>query len=229
MRQGWLKEALFAGQTTNGFKIGTVMSLGWFWIRTSGCRLVYRGESMETIDFDNVLAVTSPETDEVTLPDFISHEAGKDYFYIVRCSNLCGQIERTLKAAVKVSIDSEGKLEAGKPNGVFGLAVKRRRDGQIEFVWGYYPIEQKSDPKEMRIYTDAGTGEVNYQEPIAVVQYKGKRFYQYKSEIPVNRRYRYAVRAADSDGNEQRLSKAVEIETSGRNVEAIEIVGVIGV
>jgi hypothetical protein len=227
MRQGWLKEALFAGQTANGFKIGTVMSLGWFWIRTSGCRLVYRGESMETIDFDNVLAVTSPETDEVTLPDFISYEAGKDYFYIVRCASRCGQIERTLKAAVKVSIDSEGKLEAGKPNVVFGLAVKRRRDGQIELVWGYYPIEQESEPEEMRIYTDAGTGEVNEQELIAVVQYKGKRFYQYKSEIPVNRRYRYAVRTADSDGNEQRSSKFVEIETSGRSVEAIEIVGVI--
>jgi hypothetical protein len=94
-------------------------------------------------------------------------------------------------------------------------------------VWGYYPIEQKSDPKEMRIYTDAGTGEVNYQEPIAVVQYKGKRFYQYKSEIPGNGRYRFAVRAADSGGNERRSSKAVEIETSGRNIEAIEIVGVI--
>jgi hypothetical protein len=201
----------------------------------NGCRLIYRGfdmltaggESMGAIDFDNVTAVTDSQADEVRLPDFVLHEAGKDYFYVVRCANRCGQIEQTLKAAVKVSIDSEGKLEAGKPNGVFGLAVKSRPDGQIELVWGYYPIEQESKPKEMRIYSDEGTGQVDYQEPTMVVKYKGKRCYQYKCEIPGNSRYLFAVRAADGNGNEEPTTKTVEIETTGKTVEAIEIVGVI--
>jgi hypothetical protein len=227
MKAGWLKEALFAGQTAYGFKLGTALTLGWFWTRFNGCLLVYRGQSMEAIDFDNELVVISPETEEIKLHDFIPHGAGKEYFYVVRCANRCGQIEQTLKAAVKVSIDSAGKLEAGKPNEVFGLAVKRRIDRQIELVWMYYPIEQESGPREMRIYSDEGTGEVDEQEPIAVVQYKGKRLYQCKCEIPGNVKYRFVVRVADSDGNEQRSSKAVEIETSGRSVEAIEIVGVI--
>ena len=227
MERGWLKEALFAGQTANGFKVGTALTGGWFWMRVNGCRLVYRGESMSEIDFDNVIAVTDPEADEIAIPDFISHEAGKDYFYVVRCANRCGQIERTLQAAVKVSIDSQGNLEAGKPNSVFGLAVKRETDGQIEIVWGYCPIEQESRPDEMRIYSDEGTGEVGYQEPKTVVKYKGKRIYQYKCEIPGNGRYRFAVRAADSEGNEEETTEIVEIEMSGRSVEAIEIVGVI--
>lgn len=226
MKREWLKEALFAGQTGNGFKLGTALTLGWFWTRVNGCRLVYRGESMGTIDFDTVITVTNPETGEARLPDFLSHEAGKDYFYVVQCANRCGQIEETLKA-VKVSIDSEGKLEAGKPNSVFGLAIKQGTDGQIELVWGYYPIEQQSKPNEMRIYSDEGTGQVNYQEPTAVVTYKGKRCYQYKCEIPGNGRERFAVRAADSNGNEEETKKIVEIETTGKMVEAIEIIGVI--
>jgi hypothetical protein len=224
MRQEWLKEALFAGQTANGFKLGTALTLGWFWTRVNGCRLVYRGESMLAIDFDTVITIIDPETDEVRPPDFISHEAGKDYFYVVRCANCCGQIEQTLQAAVKVSIDSEGNLEAGKSNSVFGIAIKHGPDGQIELVWGYYPIEQESKPNVMRIYSDEGTGQVNYQEPTAVVTYKGKRCYQYKCEIPGNSRYRFAVRAADSNGNEEGTTKIVEIETTGKTVGAIEII-----
>jgi hypothetical protein len=224
MERGWLREALFAGQTANGFKIGTALTGGWFWMRVNGCRLIYRGESMSAIDFDNVIAVTDPETDEIWLPNFIPHEAVKDYFYVVRRANRCGQIEQTLQAAVKVSIDSEGKLAEGKPNGVFGLAIKQGTDGQIELVWGYCPIEQESKPREMRIYSDAGTGEINYQEPMAVVPYKGKRCYQYKREIPGSGRYRFAVRAADSEGNEEGTTKIIEIETTGKAVEAIKII-----
>jgi hypothetical protein len=232
MRREWLREALFAGQTANGFKIGTALTGGWFWMRVNGCRLVYRGfdmlttggQSMGTIDFDNVIAVADPETDEIRLPDYTSHEAGEDYFYVVRCANRCGQIERTLQAAVKVSIDSEGKLEAGKPNSVFGLGIKREADGKIELVWGYYPNEQESKPSEMRIYTDEGTGEINYQQPTGIVKYNRKRCYQYKCEIAGSGRERFAVRAADSEGNEQKQGKLVEIETSGRSIEAIEVI-----
>ena len=235
MRREWLKEALFAGQTANGFKIGTALTGGWFWTRVNGCRLVYRGENMSAIDFDNVIAVTDPQTDEIAIPDFILHEVNKDYFYVVRCANRCGQIEQTLQAAMKVSIDAQGELEAGKPNSVFGLGIKRETDGsalgsspsrdkQIELVWGYYPIEQESKPDEMRIYSDEGTGEVNYNEPRAFVKYKGKRIYQYKCEIPGSGRYRFAVRAADGEGNEEETTEIVEIETSGRSVEAIEII-----
>jgi hypothetical protein len=227
MRREWLREALFAGQTKNGFKIGTALTLGWFWTRVNGCRLVYQGESMSAIDFENVIAVADTETDKITLPEFILHEVNKDYFYVVRCSNRCGQIEQTLQVAVKVSIDTEGNLEAGKPNSVFGLAIKQRSDGQVELVWGYCPIEQESMPDEMRIYSDAGTGQVNYQEPTAVVKYKGKRIYQYKCEIPGSGRYQFAVRAADGEGNEEETTEIVEIETSGRNIESIEIIGVI--
>jgi hypothetical protein len=227
MERGWLKEALFAGQTANGFKLGTAMTMGWFWMSINGCRLVYRGGSMETIDFDEPLVVAGPDEKEITLPDFVTHEAGNDYFYVVRNVNQCGRIEQTLKAAVKVTIDEEGGLRGGRPNGVFGLAARQKQDGQAEIVWGYNPIKQAVGPKETRIYSDGGTGQVDYQEPIAAAPYKGRRFYQHKSELPAGGRYRFAVRAADNNGSECESMKIVEIETSQRNVEAIEIVGVI--
>ncbi|HEY5504918.1 MAG TPA: hypothetical protein VIK28_07150, partial [Sedimentisphaerales bacterium] len=72
-----------------------------------------------------------------------------------------------------------------------------------------------------------GTGEIDYQNPVAVVKYKERRFYRHKIEMAKNGRYLFAVRAADGEGNENGSTKIVEIETSGRSVEAIGIVGVI--
>jgi len=235
MRQAWIREVLSAGQTANGFKLGTVTTLGWFWMRVGGCRIAYRGGSMEGVNFENVLAVAEPDANEISLPSYLSHEAGEVYFYVVRCANGCGDIERTLRAAVKVAIGNDGKPGKGKPNGVFGLRAEQGNDGKVEIVWHYCPMEQaprlrsgqKSGPAEMRIYGDAGTGEIDYQNPVATVTYKGRTFYRYKIDRPADGRYRFAVRAADGKGSENGSTKIVEIETSGRSVEAIGIVGVI--
>jgi len=103
MKREWLKEALFAGQTVNGFKLGIAMAQGWFWTRGEGCRFVYRGNSMNAIDFENVIAAADSNTNQIRIPHYLPHEIGQDYFYVVRCANRCGLIEQTMHGAVKVS------------------------------------------------------------------------------------------------------------------------------
>ena len=226
MEPVWLKEALFSGQTANGFKLGTATGIGWFWSRVSGCRIVYRGGSMETVDFDDVLAVAEADANEIALPDYVSHEEGRTYFYALRCVNCCGRIERTLAAAVKVSIGDDGTLRKAVPNSVFGLAAVIQRNGKVEIVWTYSPLEQESGPIEMRVYGDEGTGEIDYQEPLKLVPYKGRRFYRYESELPGDGRYRFAVRAADAEGNERQsmCEAAVGVRTAQP-----EVIGIIGI
>jgi hypothetical protein len=226
MEPTWLKEALFAGQTANGFKLGTATGLGWFWSRVSGCRIVYRGVSMETVDFDEVLAVTEADAKEITLPSWLSHEAGQTYSYAVRCANVCGQIERTLTSVAKVSIGNEGEIRIGGLNSVFGLAAVMQRNGKVEIVWTYSPLEQESQPTEMRVYGDEGTGEINYQEPIAIVPYKGRKFYRYESERLENGRYRFAIRTADAKGKERESMREAAVEVRTVQPEAIEVIGI---
>jgi len=228
MEPVWLKEVLFAGQTANGFKLGTVLGLGWFWARVRGCRIVYRGGGMETVDFDNILAVAGPDVSEISLPSYLSHEPGEVYFYVVRCANRCGRIERTLRAAVKAAIDASGGLEAARPNDIFEAAARQISGGKVELVWYYCPIEQGSCPKELRVYFDGGTGEVDYQNPVATVAYKGRRFYRYQSDQLEQGRCLFSIRAADAAGNERESMGQVAIEVAGENAEAIEIVGVEG-
>ncbi|MGA2171648.1 MAG: hypothetical protein ABSG82_01365 [Sedimentisphaerales bacterium] len=225
MKSIWLKEVLFAGQTANGFKSGTVLTLGWFWVRINGCRMVYRGMSVETVNFDGALAVMEPDAKEIVLPAWLSYEAGQTYFYVLRCANRCGQIEQTLGASVKVVIDGEGGLRTGRPNSVFGLTAVQQRNGKVEIVWHYCPIEQESDPREMRVYCDEGTGEIDYQNPVATAAYKGRRFYEVTRERPEDGRYLFAVRVADANGDERESMRRVAVEIQVKSAEAIEIVG----
>lgn len=226
MELAWLKEALLAGQTANGFKLGIAVSLGWFWVRVGGCRIVYRGESMGTVDFEDILAVAGPDAGEIDLPSYLSHEPGQVWFYVVRCANQCGWIEQTLRAAVKAAIDASGGLEAAGPNDIFELAARQISGGRVELVWYYCPIEQGKCPVEMRVYFDGGTGEVDYQNPVATVAYKGRRFDRYQSDRLEQGRYLFAIRAADAAGSERESMGQVAIEVAGENAEAIEIIGV---
>jgi hypothetical protein len=110
METRFLKDALFSGMTSNAYKLGTVLSLGWFWMRTAGCSTLYRGPSMEKVDFDNLLVVAELNADTISPPDYLPHDNGSTYFYIVRRVNGCGYQEHTLSAAVRVSLDTEGNL-----------------------------------------------------------------------------------------------------------------------
>jgi len=226
MDRYWLKEALFAGQTANGFKLGTAISRGWFWTKVSGCRLVYRGQSMEAIDFDDVLAVVTMESDEIALPGFLSHEPGQTWFYVVRCANRCGQIEQTLQSAVKAAIDTEGGICEPRPNGIFGLSAERKADGSVEVIGLYYPIEQASNPIELRVYSDGGTGQIDYQNPEAKLTYQGRKFYGYSDDSLSEGRYLFSIRAADAAGSENRSKETVMAEVKNKSIETIEIVSV---
>jgi hypothetical protein len=86
-------------------------------------------------------------------------------------------------------------------------------------------MEQESEPVEMRIYGDNGTGEIDYQNPVEAVKYKGRKVYGHRIERPTDGRYRFAVRAAAANGNECESKRDVTAEIRRTNLEAIQIIG----
>jgi hypothetical protein len=224
MEKVWLKEALFAGQTANGFKLGTAMTLGWFWVRISGCAVLYRGASMEAINFENVLAVEPVDAEWIAPANYISHVAGETYFYVVRRVNRCGQIEQTLRASSKVAIDGDGSLALPGPNGVFEVWAEQMDGERIQLVWFYCPIEQKAKPKQFKVCWDEGSGQVDYDNPLGVVEYRGRKFYSFESGRLDEGRYLFAVRAEDAVGRQDGSTACVSIEIDVDESAAIEIV-----
>ena len=229
VERDWLREALFNGMTANAFKLGTTLSLGWFWVRVAGCSVLYRGSSMGKIDFVNILAVAEQDACEISPPNHISHNSGSTYFYVVRRFNNCGYQERTLAASVKVSIESNGELAEPQPNKVFDSGAELVDGNKIQLVWYYCPLEQKSQPMCFNVYYDGRTGQINYENPLAIIGYKGRKFYSYQCGALEAGRYLFAIRTEDVSGIENSSLARLRIQFDPKNPDAIDILSAEGV
>jgi len=220
LERRWLRDALFNGMTANAFKLGTILTSGWFWMRVNGCTALYRGCSMEQIDFDNILAVCEPDTEQINPPGFVPHEAGSVYFYVVRRFNNCGLQERTLSAAVKVSIKSDGSMKEPQPNRIFAVTAMQIDGNRLRLVWFYCPLEQKSPPENFRIYYDNASGQIDYENPLATIAYEGHKFYSYESSQLACGQYLFAVRAESVEGiqDESRAQVRIQLDTKSPGI-----------
>jgi len=223
METRFLKEALYGGMTANAFKLGTVLTLGWFWPRVSGCSMLYRGFSIDTIDFDKILAVGEIAASQISPPNYVAHEASTMYFYVVRRVNNCGDEEQTLAAAVKVVIDADGNLAMAEPNDIFLMRADQVDDDKVKLIWFYCSLEQKSKPVRVKIYYDNGTGQVDYQNAIATIRYAGRKFYSYQTNTLQAGKYLFVIRTEDTNGTDDGSFAEVKVRVIADNPAAIGI------
>ncbi len=228
IEKDWLIGALLAGMTANAFKLGTTLSLGWFWMRRSGCSALYRGPSMPQIDFANVLAVAAQDAASISPPAYVPHDGGSTYFYVIRRFNNCGHQEHTLAGAVKLVLDAQGDIAEPTPNRIFALRVEQIDANRVRLVWYYSPLEQESAPACFNVYCDSGTGQIDYENPIAAVGYEGRKFYSYESSALGVGRYLFAIRAEDAAGIQNNSFARMGIQLSTTSPDTISILDVGG-
>ncbi|UCG56837.1 MAG: LamG domain-containing protein [Phycisphaerales bacterium] len=221
--RNWLLGALFGGMTAEALRLGTVLSGGWFWMRHNGCTSLYRGPSMEQIDFANTLAVVEYDASGLSPPTYVEHDSGSTYFYVVRRFNEWGHHESTLCAAVRVAIGSTGELAEPQPNDIFTLAIEQADGNRVELLWFYCPLQQQSRPVRFNIYWDNETGQIGYENAIGRVNYSGPRFYTYRSDALEAGRYVFATRAEDAGGTEDESFATVQIDLATTSPSEIEI------
>lgn len=216
-------DSLYEGDSPNGFKLGMGLTGGDFWPRVSGSTVLYRGFSMDLIDFTNILAVSEAESSEISPPTYVSHDNSLTYFYVIRRANHCGREEHTLAAAVKVSIDASGELAQPQPNNIFESRADQMGGNKIRLVWYYCPIEQQSPPVCFKVYYDVGTGQIDYENPIATINYTGRRFYTYQSEVLDGDKYLFAIRVENAAGKENNSLSQIEVHLDTTSPGAINI------
>jgi len=232
----WLTDALFNGMTANAFKLGTSLSLGWFWVRVNGCSALYRGRaggSMGEIDFGGgtaILAVSEQNAREISPPNYIPHNNGSTYFYVVRRFNNCGYQEHTLAAAVKVIIDDDsGELAEPQPNNIANWKVEQVDSNKVRLLWFYCPIEQGSIPIRFNVYYDDRTGQIDYETPLNtdIIEYKGRRFYSFQSsDLETGggaSEHLFAIRAEDAGSIENISLARLKIQLDTLRPDAIDI------
>ena len=219
----WLRDALFNGMTANALKLGTALTLGRFWVRVAGCSALYRGASIEQIDFETILTVAEQNACDISPPGYLPHSSSSTYFYVVRRYNHCGYQDRTLAAVAKLSLDAEGKLDKPQPNKFYAARAEHVDAGKVRLTWFYCPLEQGSQPACFNIYCDSRTGQIDYENLLAEISYKGRKFYSYESDQLEPGRYLFAIRARNADGIENSSSARLAIELDGTGPDAIDI------
>lgn len=223
MEGKWFRDCLFSGMSANAFKLGTVLSLGWFWFRLSGCSVMYRGKGMEEIDFHKLLAVGPSEAQQLQPPDYFEHENDSKYFYIIRRVNLCGMEEQSLGAAVRVVIDPSGELAEPEPNAVFGAKIEHSGSNKVKLLWFYCPVGQGERPVCFNIYTDNGTGQLDYETAIAKIPYTKPQFYSYEADVSGAGKHLFAIRAEGGNGVENSSLVFLQTQLLTVSPEAIDI------
>jgi len=193
--RAWRSAVLFNGMTPAAFKLGTVLTGGWFWVRRAGCSVVYRGPSLAEVDFNEILGVANRDAQQVSLPAYLSHEPNASYCYVVRRFNGCGDVEQTTAAAVVVRIDADGRLADPAPNSVFGLNASQVAGHKVRLLWFFCTLDQRAAPEVFNVYWDSGNGQMDFTEPLAAIPYAGRRFYGYLSDSLADGTYSFAVRA----------------------------------
>jgi hypothetical protein len=226
METKWLRESLFSGMTSNAFRLGTVLACGWFWTRVGGCSVLYRGSSIGTIDFANILAVTDADAEQIGPASYVEHGVCSTYFYVVRRVNSDGSEECTVSAVVKVSINAEGDLASPEPNNIFLTKAEQVDSNKVRLTWYYCPLEQQSSPAFFKVYSDGGAGQIDFENPVAAIRYVGLRFYSYQSDSLGADKYQFCIRAEDAAGTESGSLAPIAIERHTTGPDAIDILGI---
>lgn len=211
------------GDSQAGVKLCLGITGGDFWSRIAGCQNLYRGESIHGIDFENPLEVSDPDETLITISSLIEHQAGSVYFYALRKANRCGDEERNLSALVRVDFDEEGELLGFCCNTIFDVAVQQVAGPKVKLLWYYTSIEQFDEPIRFKVYSDAGSGMIDYQTPTGVIEYAGQGFYEFESETLSEGRYLYCINTETKSGRVLSNAKIIEAEVTTETPNRVKI------
>ena len=149
---------------------------------------------------------------------------GAVYFYIVHRVNNSGCQEHTISAAVRVAINANGDLAQPQPNNIFEARAEQADGDKVQLVWYYCPLAQKQEPRCFKVYYDAGTGQIDYQNPIASINYVGRAFYSYQSDALNADSYLFTIRSEGADGTEDTSFAQLMIQFGSTSPDVIEVV-----
>ncbi len=224
LEKSWLLDVLANGMTGNAFKLSTALSMSWFWMRNTGCSTLYRGMSLEEIDFTHILKTAGLDAEIISPPEFCEHETDTAYYYVLRRFNKIGHSEKTINAAVKLSLDFNGDIEKNRPNPVFTSTAEIIDGDKVQLSWFYCPLEQESQPGSFKIYFDNGSGQVDYECAIADIKYTGRKLYRFQSSSLGAGTYLFAIRAMDFNSTENNSLKQIKVQIKNTNPVSIEII-----
>jgi len=231
----WLAyyDPLFFGATFTGVVHGVGLMLGvGGWCQPGGMHVLYRGSSRVSIDYDTPVGAAGPGVSSITLFPWITHDADTSYYYTclpIGAGGVAAVPNSKTPQIVRVRIDGEGDAMAPAPMAPRNLRVTPVAAGAFRISWTYPQTTQAPAPSTFNIYTNGGSGDVDYESSIATVTARlsgrGAGCYGWiSSAYDHATRVTFAVRAEDSDGDEDQNVAVASAVADAEGPSAAEIV-----
>ena len=213
-------DSLYGGDSAKGAKLCMGLTEGDFWVRSLGVQLLYRGQDINDIDFSRIVAASDMDDDTF---EILSGQPLSRWYFVVRRANCCGREEKTLSATVRVEFDNLGNLIERGCNKVFTIAAEQCEGDRVLLKWFYQPIHQAKKTSRFKIYSDNGTGQINYQAAIGSISYIGRKFYRFITSELTGSSCRFCIRAVATDNSDDGFARQIIIQLSKQSPEGISI------
>ncbi|KPK96962.1 MAG: hypothetical protein AMK75_07580 [Planctomycetes bacterium SM23_65] len=174
-----------------------------------GCRL-YHNSGIGPIDYATVRGVKS-EYDPTWTSDAMSYP--KTWRFGARAYNEYGE-ENNVNVTEGVDLLESGEESPARPNRPAGLRAAPAADGKVELTFSYNATNEEAECTHFHVYYDAGSGEVDYTNPIGSVNRDEGPFTYYSflsGALTDGQTYLFAVRAAAAEDVEDDGIECVEV------------------
>lgn len=218
----WLDhyDPIHRGYTPRGIANAVCATNGWCFPRIGGGYNLYRGTpTIEDIDYSVPVGAAGPGVGQVANFAWWSHAADTEYFYVLRAIGGGGVESASSAPPVAVAFDAAGIFIGGRPNHPTDLCVSPTSCGRFVLRWSYSALGEEVSPDEFRVYSDGGSGTMDYETVVGQVAYHpGQTCFGYTTEecLGHGSRRKWVVRAVSvnerDDGNESTVEAVADAE-----------------
>ena len=204
-------DSIFEGDSPVGVKFGMGLTGGDFWPRVAGCRNLYQGNAL-TADIDDIVAVVGNDNSIIGSNYDPSDNAGANHLYVLRSVNRSGDETDDLFGVISVRFDESGKVILPVHYGFVRLELTLVAQASVKLEWVYYPLRKNDRDMVFCIYSNGGSGEIDFENVIVQMNYCGGGSYVYQSENLQTGSHLFCVMARSNKGIELSLSNIVLID-----------------
>ncbi|UCG15489.1 MAG: hypothetical protein JSV19_09345 [Phycisphaerales bacterium] len=210
----WLDhyDPIHLGYTPRGIANGVCATGGWFFPRITGGYNLYRGSpGAGEIDYGRPVGAAGTAATEIRNFPWCLHASNTTYAYVVRSIGGGGVESDSSAPPVSVEIDALGTVIGPRPNAPSQLSVRPAADGAFDLRWTYSTAGEAAPPMMFRIFSDQGTGAIDFDTVVGSVAYRaGQVHYAFTTPTHAHGTRRlWAVRAVSVDDVDDGNSVAV--------------------
>lgn len=199
---------------------GTIMTNGRFWVRPQGGHNLRISDTRAPLLRDPIVGTADIGTFVITeWAALASNLARQRHLYMVTAVGGGGVEESAPRGVLEVTLNGFAGLSNPLPNPVSSLRVVPRADGSFSLFWVYDKTGEAAPPAEFAVYSDSGTGTINFSAAIAAVTYQPETaHYSFNTSVLAGpgglQRFLFVVRARKSIDNEERNNIVVRASNS---------------